>query len=348
MTKKNAAKQRKLAHEILGMIGLSALLALIVFLILSGFATAVAESYCFRYEIPMTEFDWMDVDRWIFGVSVVLSLCVFTTLFLLLLNDRIVYIRTITNGIHSLRAFNPEPALPVEGRDELAELADAFNTMSAARQQLRQQEVALAQEKDQLIRALSHDIRTPLTTIMAYTDYLSTQENLSSQERNAALQLIGRKSRQIRELTDLLLEESKRQPEYFSDAHLLMIQLAAEFEEDLADRFSVTTDLSGCGAFSATLDVQELRRIFDNLSSNAAKYADAAKPVVLKIMHRDNHLEIRQHNTILQPRPETDSCRIGLHSIRRIAQRYGGQVTTQEESGQFSICVVLSDLTGNL
>lgn len=96
-------KYRKLSHEILGLIGLCAGISLALFLLLSGIATAIAESYVFQHDIPMTEFVWIDVDRWIFGVSALLSCCSFSVLFLVLLGDRIAYIRKITAGIDALR-----------------------------------------------------------------------------------------------------------------------------------------------------------------------------------------------------------------------------------------------------
>ena len=61
----------------------SALVALVVFLVLTNIAAMVAEVYCFENDVPMTEFDWIEVERWIFGVGAILSVCSFSILFLL-------------------------------------------------------------------------------------------------------------------------------------------------------------------------------------------------------------------------------------------------------------------------
>ena len=87
LTNRKQTKQRRLAYEILGLIGISAVFAVILFLILSWTATAIVESYCFRNDLVMTEFDWLDADRWIFSLSAVLSACGFSLLFLMLLSD---------------------------------------------------------------------------------------------------------------------------------------------------------------------------------------------------------------------------------------------------------------------
>jgi len=336
-------KRRKLAYEILGLIAVSALFSALLFLLLSWTAVAIVESYCFHNDIVMTEFDWLDVDRWVFSLSEVLSAGGFSLLFLMLLNDRMTYIRTITAGIDALRMGQTDCTLPLEGRNELTQLADAINYMSATQKQLREKELSLAREKEQFIRTLSHDIRTPLTSILAYAEYLAAENNLSVEEQKTHLQMIRKKAEQIRDLTALLLDSDKRNPEHFDDAHLLMEQLAAEFEETLEERFTVHTDLSRCPSFAGTFDVQELRRIFDNLSSNVHKYADPSRPVFLCLCADSNGLCIQQSNHIAAESGQQDSYKLGINSIRRIAQNYGGTVSVRKEPDNFSITITLSD-----
>ena len=345
MTNGKRVKRSSLAHEILGLIGISAIFAALLFLLLSTTATAIAERYCFEQDVVMTEFDWLEMDRWIFGGSGILSAIGFSLLFLALLSDRMTYIRTITQGIDALRLGHTDDPIPLEGSNELTQLADAINYLSATQQQLREKEQSLAREKEQFLRTLSHDIRTPLTSVLAYSEFLATEDSLSDQERKAHLQMIRRKAEQIRDLTALLLDGDKRNPEHFQDARLLMEQLAAEFQETLEEGFDVRTDLSGCHSFSGTFDVQELRRIFDNLSSNVEKYASPEKPVYLRIhVDRDN-LHICQTNTVSPQAGQRDSYKLGIHSIRRIAHNYAGRVDIQQGEGSFSITITLS---GNL
>jgi len=343
LTNNRHAKLHKLAYEILGLIGISALFSVILFLILSWTASAIVESYCFRNDLIMTEFDWLDVDRWILSASAILSACGFSFLFLMLLGDLITYIRTLTEGIHTLKQGQIGSLLPLEGRNELTQLAIAINDMSATQQLLRKKEQALAREKELFIRTLSHDIRTPLTSILAYSEYLAGANHITQEEQKVHLQTIRKKAEQIRDLTALLLDTGKRNPEYFDNAHLLMEQLAAEFEEDLEDRFTVHTDLSACPSFSGTFDVQELRRIFDNLSSNVQKYADPNQPVYLYVQVDKDGLCFLQENTISSAAGEQDSYKLGINSIRRIAQNYGGSASVRQNAEHFSITVTLSD-----
>lgn len=342
MTDRKSTKGHRLAYEILGLIGISGLLAALVYWILSRVAGAIVESYCFNNNIIMTEFDWLDTDRWIFSISAIFSCGFFSVLFLSLLSDRMRYIRTLTEGIHALGMGQTKCTVPVEGKNELSELAQAINDMSAARERLREKEQTLASEKEQLIRTLSHDIRTPLTSVLVYSEYLANGTDIPEQTRKEHLQMIQKKALQIRDLTELLLDGGKRNLEHFEDAHLLIRQLAAEFEEELEEQFTVQTDLSGCPSFAGTFDVQELRRIFDNLSSNAQKYADPAHPVRLYIYKDAEGLHIEQSNTPGRQSSPEHSYRLGINSIRRIAQHYGGQVAVTQDGEIFSISIILT------
>ena len=148
----------------------TALWHILPFLVVSGLANGIAETYCFDNNIVMTEFDWIELHRWIFGISAFLACCTFSILFLVMLGDQIAYIRKITVGIDALHFPDQSASIPLEGNNELTELAAAINDMSATQRQIREKERVLAQEKEQLIRTLSHDIRTPLTSILAYSD----------------------------------------------------------------------------------------------------------------------------------------------------------------------------------
>lgn len=341
MTDRKQTKRRKFAHQILGLIGISALLAVILFGVLfgvlSGIAAVVVDEYCFYNDVVMTEFDWMKVDAWIFSISTAVSALFFSLLFLGQLSQRMGYIRRLTDG------YRQGQTVPVEGNNELTELAQTINGVSAVQQQLREREQALAREKEELIRTLSHDIRTPLTSVLAYSEMLAEDASLPPQKREQ-LQTIRTKAQQIQQLTQILLDGSHRQVERFEDACLLMEQLAAGFEEELEAQFQVCTDLRGCEGLAGSFDVQELRRIFDNLSSNACKYADPALPVELTVGHREGALVICQSNAIRQDPPQADSYKLGLSSIRRIAQHYGGSVAVENDGKNFAITIVLAEI----
>ena len=181
-----------------------------------------------------------------------------------------------------------------------------------------------------------------MTSIISYTQLLSAKESWTEEERREYLELVNRKTAQIKELTDILLDGGRRNVEYFEDARLLFEQLAGEFEEELEETFRLSVTLPAIAAFSANFDVGELRRIFDNLISNIHKYADPTDVVRLSLSKTNGGVVIRQSNTVKRDRSPSESYKMGLYSIRRIAQNYGGTTEVTEADGRFEIVITLS------
>lgn len=336
-------KRRRLSHEILGLLAAALAVSLFLYEFLSLTALVIAGNYLELNNLTLTEDQGITLDIWVSGVSLLTSALFFALLFLILLSQKISYIRTITQGVEALQASQMDHELPVEGNNELTQLAETINYLSAAQREVKAKERALQQEREQLIRTLSHDIRTPLTSILSYSEYLKSQETLDPREVRDQLALIQKKAGQIKELTDILLDGGKRNPETFQDARFLMEQLAAEAEEALEGDFSVQLDLSRCPPFRGTFDVRELQRIFDNLVSNIQKYADPAQPVVFRIASEQG-LVITQENAKGVRSAPVESHQMGLNSIRRIAHSYGGTVEVREDERAFAIVITLSEI----
>ena len=334
-------KRRKLSGEILGLLTVTFVLALILLQFLGIVARAMIDSFLFMRDIVLTEAQYAQLDDWVFHLSLLVSVAFFIILFLFLLGERLSYIREVLAGIDALRSGQEDYVVPLEGSNELTQLAEAVNYLSRTQREVKEQERVLNEEKEQFIRALSHDIRTPLTSIMAYSELLTGANTVDPQEQTRYLELIQHKAGQIKDMTDILLDGSKRNPEYFEDARLLIEQLTAEFEEMLEDGFSIEASLD-CPAFPGTFDVQELRRIFDNLVSNVQKYADPDRPVKISISLEGVQLLIRQENAVRERIAPADGYQIGLRSIQRIAQNYAGQVDVQKDDAAFAITITLS------
>lgn len=339
--------KRKLSHEILGLLAAVAGVSVILYVLLRLCGTAIVMSVTEAQNLILSETELFLADAWVRNLSLLVSVLFFVLLFLFLLGERLSYIREILEGIDALRQGRQDYRIPVEGSSELAGLAAAVNRLSETQQQVREKEQALQEEKEQLIRALSHDIRTPLTTILSCSELLMEQE-YDPEQRCAQLALIRKKAEQIRELTEVLLGGGQRNPVHYEDTRLLMEQLAEEFSETVEDTFALELDLTDCGTFAGALDVQELRRIFDNLASNICKYADPAAPVALRIAASETRLVISQENAVRRDLESVESYQVGIRSIRRIALHYGGQVEIEQEADRFVIVITLQSGGENL
>ncbi len=343
MTEKTR-KRRKLTHELLGLVCLCFALSLLLYVFITTLGLVIVEEYCFQNDIIMDEFDWYDVDNTLRGVGFAISALFFTVMFFALFGERLAYIRKITVGVDALRGGKYGEQVELRGSNELTELAEAVNYLSESEQALKEKEKRLYEEREDLVRTLSHDIRTPLTSIMSYTELLYAKDMLTVKEQKEYLSLVSKKVAQIKELTDILLDGGQRRVEHFEDARLLFEQIADEFEGELEDKFNTSMELIFVTAFSGNFDVGELRRIFDNLVSNVRKYADPKEAVALSISKTDCGIVIRQSNGVSKDNQPSESYKMGLNSIRRTAQSYGGTVEVHNENGKFEITVTLSNI----
>lgn len=338
-------KRRKLSFEILIIVAICFSLSLLLYLLVAHFAPRLVEDHCFYNDIVLDEYELYRLDVTMYSAGVAVSVMFFIAMFFILFGERLAYIRKITAGVDALRNGDLGDQVELVGNNELTELAEAVNYLSQSEQKIKETEKRSKEEREELIRTLSHDIRTPLTSIMSYTELLSAKESLTAEEQQEYLSLVRKRSAQIKELTDILLDGGKREVEPFEDARLLFEQLADEFEGELEDDLKLLMiDISSLTAFSGRFDVSELRRIFDNLISNIQKYAEPTEAVELSISKTDSGIVIRQSNDIKKDKQPSESYKMGINSIRRIAQHYDGRVEVSENDGKFEIMITLSNI----
>ena len=335
------SNRKKLTHEILGLFGISVAISIFFYAFLSMTANSIAEAYILQKDLVLTEVQQWMLDSWIPRVSFVIAALLFVFLFLFLIGQRLHYIRDIISGIEALRMHRMDYEIPVEWNNELTELAESINFLARTEKELQVKENLLREEREGFIRAMSHDIRTPLTVIKGYSEYMQNKEVLSEEEIRLYAKLIDQKARQLKEMTDRLLNGG-RTLEKIEDGRFLMEQLVSEWEMMLEDEFLCKIDLSECPQFAGEFDIQELRRVFDNLASNVKKYADVEYPVELMISKKEDFLVIDQTNRLRNEITEVESNGIGLDNIRKIVEQYQGIMNVDQSSEFFRITLQIS------
>lgn len=335
----------KLSREILGLFGVATVISVFVFGFLSITADSIVLKYCEQNNIVLDETLEWTIHSWIQSVSFAAAVFLFIVLFLFLVGQKVAYLKDIIRGIDALRMHRMNYEISLEGNNELTQLAESINYLSQTERELREKEMKIQEDKEQFIRALSHDIRTPLTSILSYSEYMKEREEVSNKEIEDYILLIQQKAEQIRKLTNQLLDEGGRQPEKVENGKLLMEQLVDEWEFSMEGVCECNVNFDECPEFSCEADIQELRRIFDNLASNIMKYADMDKEVLLNVLQKENRLVIEQSNTCRQNAVQTESYKIGIKSIRRIAESYGGYVEVMLDEPVFKIEIALMELT---
>lgn len=156
--------------------------------------------------------------------------------------------------------------------------------------------------RTELITNVSHDIKTPLTSIINYVDLLK-KEGADSENATEYLEVIDRQSARLRKLTEDLIEASKASTGSITvnaeptDINVLLSQANGEYQSKLSER-DITTVLSlSESRLSILADGRLLWRVFDNLLGNINKYAQSGTRVYLSSgKDRDGQVRITFRN----------------------------------------------------
>lgn len=228
-------------------------------------------------------------------------------------------------------------------RDELGQLALDVNTMRLSIMERLQREEAAWQANSNLITAISHDVRTPLTALMGYLELLDDEE-LPAQQRQGYLEICKNHAQRLKGLTDELfgffLVFGKPEPELHLEefeAELLLEQILLEKEMELTHRgFSVTTQRESVSG-KLRVDLGHLRRVFDNLFSNVRKYADPARPVLLRQRMEQGRLVVEVSNAIPTTQQRVESNKIGLQTCQKLIVTMGGSFEKRQTEEAFTV-----------
>ncbi len=167
----------------------------------------------------------------------------------------------------------------VEGDDEVAEVADAFNDMALALEHEQAEQRAF-------LASVGHELKTPLTTVQGYTEALLDGTVDSPEERRGSLERIHGETLRLARLVQDLLDLARLGRGQFAvalvdaDVGAVLREAAAAAGERAAAR-GVPVQQHLEGSLAAHVDPGRLRQVLDNLLDNATRSSPAGRPVML-------------------------------------------------------------------
>lgn len=203
---------------------------------------------------------------------------------------------TIKEGVSQVKAGNLDWKIPVEEdargvRGELDRLAADINEISQATGIAVQSELKNQRMKTELISNVSHDLKTPLTSMVSYVDLLKT-EGLDSPNADSYLEIIDEKTQRLKVLTEDLFEAAKASSGAIPvnmepiDLAALVSQSLGEMDQKLSARglsVIVKNELEAEDGVRVNADGQLLWRVIENLLGNVSKYALEGSRVYVNI-----------------------------------------------------------------
>ncbi|BDZ79596.1 sensor histidine kinase YrkQ [Claveliimonas bilis] len=275
-----------------------------------------------------------------------ISFIFFLVFVLLGIRKKIDYIRKLSEEIELLEGGSLEYKITIKGKDELTALAEGLDSMRISFRNLIRQEAEMTQENQRIVTEMSHDLRTPVTSIMLYTEILKQGKYKSKEQLFAYLNKIEQKAKRMKQLTDHLFEYS-----IIAGEREIELEELEQYEVLFYDLFSDTCSYLEQQGFRVIFQVKwidgllristdYIMRILDNVTSNIEKYADRSEPVKICSVEEGSMAGFFFENKIRNLEEKPESTGIGIQNIKNMMQKMGGKCIVEEKEGYFRLILL--------
>ena len=243
-------------------------------------------------------------------VVILVGTILFVFFFFIYMQRMVKYIEEINREIKVISQGQLESHIPVKSDDELGELAKSINLMASQLKNSIEEERNAEKTKNELITSVSHDLRTPLTSILGYLGLISNDDYKDEITMRYYVDIAYNKGKDLKKMIDELFEFTKLNYGGLK-VDLKKINLG-ELLEQLAEEFVPIFKDAG---MKYRLDIPEkkvfiladgplLVRVFENLLINAVRYGKEGKYVDINLRRNGNEaiVDIVNYGEIISQR----------------------------------------------
>lgn len=222
-----------------------------------------------------------------FIYTMIAILCVF---YLVYVNRTVIRpFRKLQHFAHQVARGQLDTPLEMNKNNWFGAFSESFDIMRVELAEARQSEFEANRSKKELVASLSHDIKTPLSSIKAVSELMLVLTKDEKQQKQ--LRMIHSKAEQI----DLLVTDMFHAT--LEELEELKVTVTEEYSTVLADMIQHVNhyDKINCGVIPDVMlltDVRRLQQVFDNVISNAYKYADTTLHLEFQITEDEDYLEM--------------------------------------------------------
>lgn len=227
-------------------------------------------------------------------IYLILIILIVIPIYLLLMKKKINGISEIINTTNIMANGDLNQTIQTESKDEIEELANNINSIVSQLRNITIEERRAQQTKTDLITNVSHDLRTPLTSIIGYLGLIEEDKYKDEVELRYYTTIAYEKSKNLNILINDLFELTKMQNNTIRldkiDINLveLLGQIVSQFEYEFSkENVKVRTDFSE-DRLLVNVDPSKLVRAFENLINNAMKYGNDGKYIDVETRKQDN------------------------------------------------------------
>ena len=229
-------------------------------------------------------------------------------------------LRHIINELHYIADGHFNHRIPFQLKGQMQRVVASVNALVDSTIKAMEDEREIERSKDELITNVSHDIRTPLTSIIGYLGLIEDKQYRSEEDILKYTHTAYLKSKQMKSLVDDLFEYTKvRQTDaplqvQSLELNAMLEQIGASFELEANKKGMEINAILPDSPVKIEADPEKLARVFNNLITNALKYGSDGKNIYLQLTKVDEkEIEIRISNDG-EPIPEK--------SLRQVFDRF--------------------------
>ncbi|BFH63530.1 sensor histidine kinase [Paenibacillus azoreducens] len=288
--------------------------------------------------------------------------------FFLLTRPIVRYLRTLADGLMTIAGGNLDYRLPTSSEDELGEVAKSINFMAEQLQEKMNRERQIEQSKLELITGVSHDLRTPLTSIIGYLNLLKNDDYTNLEEHKRYISNAYNKSQQLKQLIDDLFEYTRLTSgsATFSwkevDMDGLLTQIINEFEPIALENSLTVHIIRDQKPIYGYIDTEKMVRTIDNLLMNALKFSIKPGEITVRLAVQGQQIYFTVENVGKPISPEQEKllferfykadpsrneyhaspgAGLGLSIAKNIVELHGGRIGLQHQNGHFTFFIEL-------
>ncbi len=298
------------------------------------------------------------------GVVILIALIALLGLFYIIITIKIKYFEELTNGLKEISDGNLKYRVKVIGKDEFALLAENMNSMAEKLSSSIEQERKVEQSKNELITNISHDLRTPLTSIIGYVKLVEERKQEGNQGKY--IKIINDKAQRLKLLINDLFEYTKLSDRMveLNKTYVSMNELLRQVVEGIGPVFDenyLTVEYKAPEEeIYINVDVDKIIRVLENLLNNAVSYSE--KPgiinvnlskdgykVIIEIKNSGKHIEKENLPKLFERLYRSDSSRasetggsgLGLAIAKSIVQLHHGSICAESGGNTISFYLKL-------
>ncbi|MCC0635290.1 histidine kinase dimerization/phospho-acceptor domain-containing protein [Clostridioides sp. ES-S-0001-02] len=235
------------------------------------------------------------------SLGLLFSICIFWG-FALYITKRLSYLSYVIEGTEKIKDGELDYKIKISGNDNFTSLAENINNIGEGLDKAIEEQVKSERMKSDLITNVSHDLKTPLTSIINYVDLIKKEDSIQPEYINDYINVLESKSKRLKLLIEDLFEASRVSSGNIElqiskiDLVQLLRQSIGELEEKLStNNLSIRLNVPNEKVY-IWADGRRMYRVFENLLSNIAKYSLESTRVYIDVYENGENVKVVMKN----------------------------------------------------